>query len=249
MQAFIPIPKRKLSSKVCADCLRHLNGQSRSLRPGLQARPRDSRILHTSRQLADQEPEQAQPLGSYYESLLSSPVASRPAPVSSSLPTFVRSGDITKEERAARLFGSIEGSGYEHHVAPDATWKTINGVAVPPRPAEPDNCCMSGCVHCVWDDYRDDIEQWAGRVREAQAKGQKNDETKRNIYMNRPEVEASSGSMDDDGGGSEALWDTPSIPAATDAGEELFQGIPVGIREFMATEKRIRERRRARRKS
>ena len=249
MQVLIAIPMGKLTSRVCANCLRRLKGQSRSLRPSFQARPVDSRNLHTSRQLANQEPQQAQPLGSYYESLLSTQVSSNPAPVSSSLPTFVRSGDLTKEERAARLFGSIEGSGYEHHVAPDATWKTINGVAVPPRPAEPDNCCMSGCVHCVWDDYRDDIEQWAGRVREAQAKGQKDDETRRNTYMNRPEVDASSGSMDDDGGGSEALWDTPSVPAASDAGEELFQGIPVGIREFMATEKRIRERKKARRKS
>jgi hypothetical protein len=29
----------------------------------------------------------------------------------------------------------------------------------------------------------------------------------------------------------------------------LFEGIPVGIREFMATEKRIRERKKARRRS
>jgi hypothetical protein len=49
--------------------------------------------------------------------------------------------------------------------------------------------------------------------------------------------------MDDDGGGSETLWTTPS---AVDDEDELFAGIPVGIREFMATEKRIRERKRAR---
>ena len=44
--------------------------------------------------------------------------------------------------------------------------------------------------------------------------------------------------MDDDGGGSEALWQSPS-EADPDA---LFADIPIGIREFMATEKRIKER-------
>lgn len=109
---------------------------------------------------------------------------------------------------------------------------------------------MSGCAHCVWDDYRDDIEQWAGRVREAQAKGQSDDGTTRKVNVNRPEVQASSASMDDDGGGSEALWDAPSGQSGTsDPGTELFRGIPVGIREFMATEKRIRERKKARRRN
>lgn len=110
---------------------------------------------------------------------------------------------------------------------------------------------MSGCVHCVWDDYRDDIEQWAGRVREAQKKARSDDGRRPEVYMSRPEVEASSASMDDDGGGSEALWDAPTsgMGASALGEEELFEGIPVGIREFMATEKRIRERKKARRRS
>jgi hypothetical protein len=144
------------------------------------------------------------------------------------------------------LFGSIEGSGYEKHTfdKPDATWRTINGVPVPPRPAEPDNCCMSGCVHCVWDDYRDDVEEWAARVAEAQARApKKRARGTPKLEMPRPEVVHASGSMDDDGGGSEGLWTAPS--SAGDPDDELFQGIPVGIREFMATEKRIRDRKRA----
>lgn len=249
MQAFVPAARRSVAGEFCSGCLRRLNGQSTStLRPGLQASPRDvRRSLHVSRKLHEQQEQQAQPLGDYYESLLSPSVPSHPAP--SKLPTFVQSGDLTKEQKAARLFGTIEGSGYEHHTSPDATWKTINGVAVPPRPAEPDNCCMSGCVHCVWDDYRDVIEQWAGRVKEARAKGHRDDHMRPKAYMNRPEVHASSSSMDDDGGGSEALWDTPSVPGTSDTSEELFQGIPVGITEFMKTEKRIRERKKARRRS
>jgi len=44
-------------------------------------------------------------------------------------------------------------------------------------------------------------------------------------------------SMDDDGGGSESLWGTDDLGS-----EDLFGGIPVGIREFMKTEKRLREK-------
>jgi hypothetical protein len=206
------------------------------------------RSLQTSAWLKDQDlpRRQAQALGDFYTDLLSTPIPKESA-ATSDLPTFVKSGDETKEERAAKLFGNIHGSGYERKVPskPDATWRTINGVPIPPRPNEPDNCCMSGCMHCVWDDYRDDIEDWANRLKEAQAKGANEGQMSTpKVDMHRPEVAAASGSMDDDGGGSESLWDAPSSTAGTVS--ELFADIPVGIREFMATEKRLRERKRAR---
>ena len=189
---------------------------------------------------------QAVPLGDFYTDLLSSPLPET-THEDSPLPDFVPTGgDQSKEERARRLFGSIQGSGYQRTVSdtPDATWRTINGVPVPPRPAEPDNCCMSGCVHCVWDDYRDDVEAWAARVHKAQSRSSDRTAESPKIQLARPEVHEASGSMDDDGGGSESLWTTPSF---TENEEDiLFAGIPVGIREFMATEKRIRERKQAR---
>ena len=46
------------------------------------------------------------------------------------------------------------------------------------------------------------------------------------------------GSMDDDGGGSETNW-TEMDRGGDDAG--LYAGVPVGIREFMRTEKRLKE--------
>jgi hypothetical protein len=42
-------------------------------------------------------------------------------------------------------------------------------------------------------------------------------------------------SMDDDGGGSEGNW---SMEGGGD--EDLFEDIPVGIREFMKTEKKLK---------
>lgn len=100
---------------------------------------------------------------------------------------------------------------------------------------------MSGCAHCVWDDFRDDMEQWAARVEEAYARAKAKGPEKDLRQMQRPEVRSASVSMDDDGGGSETNW---NLPSATDE-EELFGGIPVGIREFMRTEKKLREKHKA----
>lgn len=117
---------------------------------------------------------------------------------------------------------------------------------------------MSGCVHCVWDDYRDDLEHWASRVRDARltASGSENasvaadNGAKRKEMRQTPrkEVASASTSMDDDGGGSEANWELPALSGA--GGEEdLFKGIPVGIREFMKIEKKLREKKLSEKKS
>lgn len=240
---------------ICGNCINLLRGKPTPLGVGGRGAPRERRpivqsrrSLQTSTRWSDQElpRRQTQALGDFYTDLLSTPMPTASA-ATPDLPTFVKSGDETKEERAAKLFGNIHGSGYERNVpgTPDATWKTINGVPIAPRPTEPDNCCMSGCMHCVWDDYRDDIEDWANRIKEAQAKGVHQGQTNTpKLDLPRPEVATASMSMDDDGGGSESLWDTPSSTA--DTAGELFAGIPIGIRAFMATEKRLRERKRNR---
>jgi hypothetical protein len=99
----------------------------------------------------------------------------------------------------------------------------------------------------VWDDYRDEVESWAVRLQEAQAKGgggggKSGRGVSAKVGMQRREVADASMSMDDDGGGRETNWDR------IDPGE-LFSGIPVGIREFMRTEKRLRERHRRERQA
>lgn len=124
---------------------------------------------------------------------------------------------------------------------PESTWKAINGVPIPPRPVEPDNCCMSGCAHCVWDDFRDDMEEWASRVEKAYARAKAKEPEKDLRQTQRAEVQSASVSMDDDGGGSETNWSLPTSQGEDD----LFAGIPVGIREFMKTEKKLRQKHQA----
>ncbi|KAI8365914.1 oxidoreductase-like protein [Radiomyces spectabilis] len=33
-------------------------------------------------------------------------------------------------------------------------------IELPQKPESPENCCMSGCVHCVWDLYQEDMEDY-----------------------------------------------------------------------------------------
>jgi hypothetical protein len=139
--------------------------------------------------------------------------------------------------KARVVFGSRLAGPAERADVKRAESTLIAGVLVPPKPAEPDNCCMSGCVNCVWDLYRDDMEEWAAKAAEARVRlqaeqhaGQPSAKTTRPIGS--PSLAMS---MDDDGGGSETNWDSG-------ASEDLFGGIPVGIREFMKTEKLLKAR-------
>jgi hypothetical protein len=210
----------------------------------------------------EDDPPQAYPLSGYYSELLSTKyprtrraratrnlksttLGSTPTPN----PKGISVADLkTKKDKMSIVFGSrLAGPGQSTRYNPDtmppeSTWKTVGGVPIPPQPAEPDNCCMSGCAHCVWDDYRDDMEQWAARVREAQAKMTRGGPQRDMRQRPRAEVNSASASMDGDGGGSEANWVSPS--AGGDLEDDLFAGIPVGIREFMKTEKRLREKHR-----
>ncbi|KAI9004842.1 oxidoreductase-like protein [Phycomyces nitens] len=36
-------------------------------------------------------------------------------------------------------------------------------IELPKKPESPDNCCMSGCAHCVWDMYQEDIEDYQAK--------------------------------------------------------------------------------------
>lgn len=98
---------------------------------------------------------------------------------------------------------------------------------------------MSGCVNCVWDVYREEVEEWASRRKEREAK-----ETMRVTAGSEGER---GGRVGAGGGKQTAVGDLDGMEQGFDGvdltDEGLFKGVPVGIREFMATEKRLKERR------
>lgn len=159
---------------------------------------------------------------------------------------------------------------------------------------------MSGCVNCVWDLYRDEMEAWATATAEAEQRLAAQDAGlgEEGVVAVTGAVEAAGGSqqnssvsgftstaaegvkgtelggtahsvvdqrgavsMDDDGGGSSSNWDfgTAQSPATGAAGasgtktststvtdttwnDDLYKNVPVGIREFMKQEKRLKEK-------
>ncbi|KAJ4350272.1 uncharacterized protein N0V89_008893 [Didymosphaeria variabile] len=193
--------------------------------------------------------EQARPIEGFYAELLKKPVSETPAatrtapspPPPDSLPKTTEEETLTK---ARIVFGSKLAGPAERKKEIEAASHEVAGVVVPPKPTEPDNCCMSGCVNCVWDLYRDEMEEWAAKSAEARAKMQAQRQsgqgTGSSIASKDTPTHVAT-SMDDDGGGSETNW---SAPASQDA---LFDDIPVGIREFMRTEKKLKQKHKAER--
>lgn len=155
--------------------------------------------------------------------------------------------------------------------------RLVAGVRVPPKPEEPDNCCMSGCVNCVWDLFRDEMEEWALANDEAERRlaagqdggGGEQQEQQEQVAERAPSIPQPgvqqqpspradqqepnyATSMDDDGGGSDTNWQNIGGPTGQGPGpihnkkefwnEELYKNVPVGIREFMKQEKRLKEK-------
>lgn len=231
----------------------HTLGAHSSIRNIKTARKRDSinrsRVRYASTQ--------TNPVGGFYESLLESPLSpplsdpaatkldTKPPPPDQPKGT---SSEAQKEEVAAKariVFGSRLAGPAERRQVKDRGSQVIAGVRVPPKPVEPDNCCMSGCVNCVWDVYGDDMEEWARMTKKADralaAQQRRKGGTGLMLREGEHDVTHTMISMDDDGGGSETNWGSTEDDMDINK-EALFSNLPVGIREFMKQEKRLKEK-------
>ncbi|KAA8576857.1 hypothetical protein EYC84_006902 [Monilinia fructicola] len=214
--------------------------QRLKLPPSIRHLPSSPRHESTSKKPVPST-HQANPIGDYYAMLLSSssPETSSAPPTTASPsnpPTNPSpSPETSSDPEASILFSSRLSSPLERRSEILRKSQRIAGILVPPRPEEPDNCCMSGCVNCVWDRYRDEIEEWAAAKKEAD-RALKKERRKES----RGDLAQAATSMDDDGGGSEGNWDLGG--EGNGEGKDLFEGLPVGIRAFMAQEKKLKEK-------
>ena len=200
---------------------------------------------------SDDTSKQAHAFPGYSADLLDAPLH-RIEPLTRTSPAPPPLDALPKTEREETLakarvvFGSRLAGPAERRAEITKASQNVAGILVPPRPDEPDNCCMSGCVNCVWDRYGDEMEEWAEqsakartRIQEQRMKGQATGMMTQQHGM--PNHVATS--MDDDGGGSETLWSGEGgMESFGQGGADLFAEIPVGIREFMKTEKKLKER-------
>ncbi|KAF1947695.1 hypothetical protein EJ02DRAFT_449175 [Clathrospora elynae] len=221
-----------LRQRLCASCLRswrrtHSRIPSRSI--GLQ---NSSRIQRRFKGYIAPEGEQARPITGFYADMLKKPLP-KVQTLTRTEPEPLKTPAMTQKEetfaKARIIFGSTTALAERKQEIANAS-QSVAGVLVPPRPEEPDNCCMSGCVNCVWDMYRDEMEEWAEKSARARAA----------MHAQRQEGKTSghiATSMDDDGGGSETNW---NLGTEVDQ-DKLFDDIPVGIREFMRTEKKLKQ--------
>ncbi|KAG2735532.1 hypothetical protein G9P44_001746 [Scheffersomyces stipitis] len=149
--------------------------------------------------------------------------------------------ELTREEKIARVFGNrIKGE------APRSSSrllrgepKVIAGVTVPERPIEPDNCCMSGCINCVWELFNDDVKDWNQKRKLAAEKlvlagGRWPDNFHAPLkYLKSENYPLSQSSISTD-------MDESKEPQ--DAEDESWQGVPVAIRVFAETERLLKVR-------
>lgn len=197
-----------------------------------------------------------QTLDGYYADLLNAPLhsvqhATKTAPEpppKDNLPMTEKEKTLAK---ARVVFGSRLSGPEERKKELESKGRWVAGVLVPPKPEEPDNCCMSGCVNCVWERYREELEDWAAASTQARQKMIEERTLGKATGMMSQESGMPSHtavSMDDDGGGSETNWTTAPEAEAFSGAEESadpLAGIPIGIREFMKTEKKLKQKHKA----
>lgn len=102
----------------------------------------------------------------------------------------------------------------QHQTSKVSRGETIAGVYVPPKPEEPDNCCMSGCVSCVMTTFLEDLEEWRDAKKAAAA------------ALSALNIKPAAAAAAAEEGHAELL--------------DSYEGIPVGMRAFMEMERKMK---------
>ncbi|KAI1118676.1 oxidoreductase-like protein [Nemania sp. NC0429] len=164
-------------------------------------------------------------------------------PISPAIPPTLSSEPGTAQDKARIIFGSrlagpAERADRLQSIRDRST--LVAGVLVPPRPEEPDNCCMSGCVDCVWDRYRDEMEVWAAATTRAE-EAMRTLESTLHVRDDKPKTQMNTSTSTSSEEIAKTKTDRPKI-AKDFWDDDLYSNVPVGIREFMKHEKRLKKK-------
>ncbi|KAF3986869.1 hypothetical protein FT663_04181 [Candidozyma haemuli var. vulneris] len=146
--------------------------------------------------------------------------------------------DLSPEERIRKVFGGrIKGEERQSSSRMNVGQpRIIAGVTVPDKPKEPDNCCMSGCINCVWELYNDDVKDWNDRRKLAADKlKEQGGLWPADFYppvklLNKENIP-------------EELARDPNAEKKSEV-DESWGDVPVAIRVFAQTEKRLKAKKR-----
>lgn len=89
------------------------------------------------------------------------------------------------------------------------------------------------------------MEDWAAKSKLAEARMEAATEVGEQVGVTQDSIESTnttSTTMEDDGGGSVVNWDADGKTTRDLWDEELYKNVPVGIREFMKQEKKLKEK-------
>ncbi|CAN3377034.1 hypothetical protein DIURU_002038 [Diutina rugosa] len=147
--------------------------------------------------------------------------------------------EMTPLERMEKVFGGrIRGDDRQASSRVSRSQpRVIAGVTVPAKPVEPDNCCMSGCINCVWELFNEDVKEWKEKRSEAAKAIKKtggvwpadfHPPLKELAPENRPK-------------------DVEDVEDGVETKDDAWGGVPVAMRVFAETERKIKARAAARR--
>lgn len=144
-------------------------------------------------------------------------------------------GHLSATDRVKLVFGQL-GSRQDRILEAQRQAFTIAGLKLSPRPQEPNNCCMSGCIDCVWELYKEELVEWK----------EKRAEIKRKLLFERQDLEwpvAVLGLEPKERQSVHKAADRAKLEEKIEADKDADDDLNVSIKAFLKTEKRLKEKR------